>query len=53
MTLPQLKTQELQNKLDLSLQIRAIEKAVTLLIQKQRSKLEGLQKVRRQCQSEK
>ena len=53
MTLPQLKTQQLQNKLELSLQIKAIERAVTLLIAKQRNKLEELQEVRKQCQSEK
>ena len=51
--LPQLKTQELQDKLDLSIQIKAIERAVTLLIEKQRSKLKKLQEVRRKCQSEK
>jgi len=51
--LPQIKTQELQDKLDLSIQIKAIERAVTLLIEKQRSKLGELQEVRRKCQSEK
>ena len=51
--LPQLKTRELQDKLDLSIQIKAIERAVTLLIEKQRSKLGELQEVRRKCQSEK
>jgi len=51
--LPQLKTRELQDKLDLSIQIKAIERAVTLLIEKQRSKLKKLQEVRRKCQSEK
>ena len=51
--LPQLKTQELQDKLDLSIQIKAIERAVTLLIEKQRGKLKKLQEVRRKCQSEK
>mgnify|MGYP001283068238 CR=1 FL=1 len=53
MTLPQLKTQDLQNKLELSWQIRAIYRAETLLIQKQRNKLEKFQEVRRTCQSEK
>jgi hypothetical protein len=53
MTLPQLKTQDLQDKLELSWQIRAIYRAETLLIQKQRNKLEKLQEVRRKCQSEK
>ena len=51
--LPQLKSQELQDKLDLSIQIKAIERAVTLLIEKQRGKLGKLQEVRRKCQSEK
>ena len=53
MTLPQLKTQDLQNKLELSWQIRSIYRAETLLIQKQRNKLEKFQEVRRTCQSEK